>query len=163
MDPICTTTCPWGPGNDPNALATFSAYPGPNSPGGDGLNTGGFTWSAPNPARLNTYIAKLDYQLSDRQRLFARGNLQGDRSSSAPEFPGTPPSASIVDTAKGIAIGHTWTISSSLTNNFRYGYIRQAVNNVGAGNNSFSDFAGISPLTAENNTTILDYWGQGRR
>ena len=79
MDPICTTTCPWGHGDDPNALATFSAYPGPNSPGGDGLNTGGFTWSAPNPERLNTYIAKLDYQLSDRQRLFVRGNLQGDR------------------------------------------------------------------------------------
>jgi len=156
MDPHCTTTCPWGAGDDPNALATFSAYPGPNSPGGDGLNTGGFSWSAPDPARLNTYIAKFDYQLNDHQHLFVRGNLQGDRSSSAPEFPGNPPSASVVDTAKGIAIGHTWTISSTLINNFRYGYIRQALNNVGAGNNSFSDFAGLSPLTAENNTTILD-------
>ncbi|MGC2329357.1 MAG: hypothetical protein WA604_21780 [Candidatus Sulfotelmatobacter sp.] len=91
MDPICTTTCPWGPRDDPNALTTFKAYPGPIVPGGDGLNTGGFTWSAPDPARLNTYIVKFDYQLSDRQRLFVRGNLQGDRSSSAPEFPGDPP------------------------------------------------------------------------
>jgi hypothetical protein len=156
MDPLCTTTCPWGPGEDPNAVATFGAYPAPNSPGGDGLNTGGFTWSAPNPARLNTYIVKLDDQLSDRQRLFVRANLQGDRISSAPQFPGDPPNASIVDTAKGVAVGHTWTISSALINNFRYGYIRQALNNVGAGNASFSDFAGISPLTAENNTTILD-------
>ncbi|MGA8869159.1 MAG: carboxypeptidase-like regulatory domain-containing protein, partial [Candidatus Sulfotelmatobacter sp.] len=49
MDPICTTTCPWGPGEDPNVLATLGAYPAPNSPGGDRLNTGGFTWSAPNP------------------------------------------------------------------------------------------------------------------
>ena len=137
------------------SLATLGAYPAPNSPGGDGLNTGGFTWSAPNPARLNTYIAKFDDQLSDRQRLFVRGNLQGDRSSLAPQFPGSPANASVVDTAKGIAIGHTWTLSSTLINNFRYGYIRQALNNVGAGNNSFSDFAGISPLTAENNTTIL--------
>jgi len=156
MDPNCTTTCPWGAGVDPNVLATLASYPGPNSSGGDGLNTGGFTWSAPNPARLNTYIVKFDVQISDRQRLFVRGNLQGDRTSLAPQFPGSPASASIVDTAKGVAIGHTWTLSSNLINNFRYGYIRQALNNVGAGNNSFSDFAGISPLTAENTTTILN-------
>ena len=58
MDPICTTSCPWGPGEDPNVLATLNLYPNPNTPGGDGLNTGGFTWSAPNPARLNTYMQK---------------------------------------------------------------------------------------------------------
>lgn len=155
MDPICTTTCPWGRGEDPNAIATLKAYPNPNSPGGDGLNTGGFTWSAPDPARLNTYIAKVDYQITPGQRLFVRGNLQGDRSSLAPEFPGDPPSASLVSTSKGVAVGHTWTISNTLINNFRYGYIRQSLNNVGAGNNSFSDFVGISPLTAENTTTLL--------
>jgi hypothetical protein len=33
MDPICTTSCPWGPGEDPNVLATLNAYPSPNSPG----------------------------------------------------------------------------------------------------------------------------------
>jgi Carboxypeptidase regulatory-like domain len=59
MDPVCTSSCPWGQGENPNALATLNAYPNPNSPGGDGLNTGGFSWSAPNPARLNTYIAKV--------------------------------------------------------------------------------------------------------
>lgn len=156
MDPNCTSSCPWGRGEDPNALATLNAYPDPNSPGGDGLNTGGFTWSAPDPARLNTYIAKVDYQLSSGQRLFVRGNLQGDRSSLAPQFPGGPASASLVSTSKGLAIGHIWTVSSTLINNFRYGYIRQALNNVGAGNNSFSDFAGISPLTSENTTTLLN-------
>lgn len=156
MDPICTTTCPWGPGEDPNALATLNAYPSPNTPGGDGLNTGGFTWSAPDPARLNTYIAKIDYQLTSAQHLFVRGNLQGDRSSLVPQFPGDPASASVVNTSKGIAVGHTWTISNTLINDFRYGYIRQALDNVGAGNNSFSDFVGITPLTAENPTILLN-------
>jgi hypothetical protein len=155
MDPNCTTSCPWGHGEDPNSLTILNAYPNPNSSGGDGLNTGGFTWSAPDPARLNTYIAKVDYQLTNGQRLFVRGNLQGDRISQAPVFPGDPPSASLVSTSKGVAVGHTWTISSTLINNFRYGYIRQSLNNVGAGNNSFSDFVGISPLTAENTTTLL--------
>ena len=156
MDPNCSSTCPWGRGEDPNSLTTLNAYPNPNSAGGDGLNTGGFTWSAPNPARLNTYITKFDYQLTTGQRLFVRGNLQGDRSFLAPQFPGNPPSASLVSTSKGVAVGHTWTISSTLINNFRYGYIRQSLNNVGAGNNSFSDFVGISPLTAENTTTLLN-------
>src|SRR5215831_7617960 len=91
MDPNCTTSCPWGHGEDPNSVTTLNAYPDPNTIGGDGLNTGGFTWSAPAPARLNTYIAKVDYQLNSGQRLFVRGNLQGDRSSSAPQFPGNPP------------------------------------------------------------------------
>jgi hypothetical protein len=155
MDPKCTTSCPWGRGEDPNSLATLNVFPNPNTPGGDGVNTGGFTWSAPDPARLNTYIAKVDYQLTNSQRLFIRGNLQGDRSSLAPEFPGDPPGASLVSTSKGIAVGHTWTITNTLINNFRYGYIRQSLNDVGAGNNSFSDFVGISPLTAENTTTLL--------
>jgi hypothetical protein len=155
MDPNCTTSCPWGRGEDPNAVAALNAYPDPNSPGGDGLNTGGFSWSAPDPARLNTYIARVDYQLTPGQRVFLRGNLQADRSSLAPQLPGNPPSASLVSTSKGVAVGHTWTISSTLINNFRYGFIRQSLNNVGAGNNSFSDFVGISPLTAENTSTLL--------
>lgn len=157
MDPNCTSSCPWGAGEDPNALATLNAYPAANTAGGDGgLNTSGFTWSAPDPARLNTYIVKLDDQLTARQRLFVRGNLQGDRISAVPLFPGTPPTASVVLTSKGLAVGHTWTLSNALINNFRYGYVRQALNNVGAGNNSFSDFAGITPLTVENTTTLLN-------
>jgi hypothetical protein len=155
MDPTCTTTCPWGRGADPNVLATLKAYPLPNTFGGDGLNTSGFTWSAPDPATLNTYLAKVDYSPNSKHRVFVRGNLQGDRSSGPPQFPGTPASSSIVNTSKGIAAGETWAISSTLINNFRYGYIRQALNNVGAGNNSFSDFVGLSPLTAENTTTLL--------
>jgi len=46
MDPKCSSngTCPWGPGADPNSVTTFNAFPSPNSFGGDGLNTGGFTF-----------------------------------------------------------------------------------------------------------------------
>lgn len=158
MDPNCAPVngpCP-GHGIDPAALATLQAYPHVNSAGGDGFNTGGFTFSAPNPISLNTYIAKFDYQLSDRHHLFVRGNLLSDRISGAPQFPGEPPSFTQVNTSKGIAVGDSLTISNTLINNFRYGYIRQALNNIGAGNNSFSDFAGISPLTAENSTTLLN-------
>jgi len=130
-DPNCSRqippTCPWGSGVDPNVLTTLSAYPLPNSIGGDTLNTGGFTWSAPAPSILNTYIAKIDYAASTNHRLFLRGNLQGDRQSGAPQFPGDPPSATLVNEAKGVAVGDTWTFDSTLVNSVRYGYIRQAL------------------------------------
>src|SRR5207244_12519025 len=78
MDPNCSSkgTCPWGPGADPNSLATFNSYPLPNAPGGDGLNTGGLTFSAPNPANLNNYIAKIDYEMSDHNHFFIIGIQQ---------------------------------------------------------------------------------------
>jgi Carboxypeptidase regulatory-like domain len=158
MDPKCSGngTCPWGPGADPNSLATFQAYPLPNTSFGDGLNTGGFTFSAPNPISLNTYIAKLDYEMSSHSHFFIRGIQQGDRISGSPEFPGQPPSSQITDTSKGLAAGHLWTIGQNLINNARYGYIRQGLNVTGAGTASYSDFAGLSPLTAENRSTLLN-------
>jgi hypothetical protein len=158
MDPNCQAagTCPWGPGANPNSLTTFSAYPLPNTFGGDGLNTGGFTFSAPNPIRLNTYLAKVDYEVSSHMRLFMRGIQQGDRISGAPQFPGDPPSSEIIDTSKGIAAGYLWTVRNNLINNFRYGYIRQGLNVSGAGTASYSDFAGLSPLTGEGRSTLLN-------
>src|SRR5437660_5875544 len=158
MDPNCQAagTCPWGAGANPNSLATFSAYPLPNTFGGDGLNTGGFTFSAPNPITLNTYLAKVDYELSSHMHLFVRGIQQGDRISGAPQFAGDPPSSEITDTSKGIAAGYLWTIGNNRINNFRYGYIRQGLNVTGAGTASFSDFAGLSPLTGESRSTLLN-------
>jgi hypothetical protein len=156
MDPQCTTSCPWGRGVDPNVLADLSKYPQPNGfSSGDGLNTASYVFSAPNPINLNTYIAKIDYLMSPNSHFFVRGILQGDRDSGPPQFPGEPPSFSLTNTSKGIAAGHTWTIRNNLINNLRYGYVRQQLDNTGAGTASYSDFVGISPLTAENRTSLL--------
>jgi hypothetical protein len=159
MDPDCSGagTCPWGGGVDPNVLAVLNKYPEPNGAAkGDGLNTASFTWSAPNPIKLNTYIAKIDYTLSSQNHLYVRGNLQGDHLSAPPQFPGGTPSSTQIVTSKGLAVGDTWFLRNNLINNFRYGYIRQALDNIGSGNNSFVDFAEISPLIAETRTTILN-------
>jgi len=156
MDPICTTTCPWGPGEDPNVLADLNKYPHANGfTSGDGLNTASYVFSAPNPIDLNTYLAKIDYLMSPNSHFFIRGILQGDRDSGPPQFPGEPPSFSLTNTSKGLAAGHTWTIRNNLINNLRYGYVRQQLDNTGAGNASYNDFVGISPLTAENRTALL--------
>ncbi len=155
MDPGCTA-CPQGAGVNPSSLALFNKYPVPNGNVlGDGFNIASYTWSAPNPATLNTYIAKLDWNVRSHQ-VFVRGNLQGDTTSGIPQFPGDPPSNSQVNTSKGIAAGDVWSISGSLINSFRYGYIWQGIANVGAGNGPYVDFVGFSSIEAENRTTIRD-------
>ena len=157
MDLKCAANCPWGSGADPNSLAVFKQYPLSNSyTAGDGLNTATYTWSAPDPASLNTYIAKLDYVVSTRNWLFLRGNLQNDRSYAAPEFPGQPASSVNTDNSKGIAADDTWSISSNLINSFRYGFTRQGYADRGIGQGEYANFYQISPLNAETRTTVTD-------
>jgi hypothetical protein len=158
MDPNCSKngTCPWGPGVDPNSLAVFKQYPMPNGfVAGDGLNTASYTWSAPQPTTLNTAIVKLDYNLSDRNWLFVRGNLQDDSALGVPQFPGDPASASNRDNSKGLAAGWTSTLSPSMTNSLRYGYVRQNHSTTGIGQGAYANFYGMSTLRAETRNTSV--------
>jgi hypothetical protein len=155
MDPKCFAngTCPWGSGGlggvDPNAVNFYnqSKFPEPNGTiFGDGLNFESFSFSAAAPAHMATYIAKLDYNLSDRNRIFVRGNLQGDGRSGAPQFPGGIPSFSSTDNTKGIAAGDTWTISNNWVNSARYQFSRQGYSNVAGAAGNFSTLSGTPPL-----------------
>ncbi len=155
MDPNCVqvganANCPWGPGVNPNVLAYWSAYPNPNDTSvGDGLNLSGYTFAAPVPQNLNNYIAKLDWNATadGSHRIFIRGNLLADHVvpgvAGAAEFPGQDPSQKIVNTSKGIAIGYTATLSSTLVNNFRYGLTRQQSSNTGPNQQRYVNFRGI--------------------
>ncbi len=159
MDPNCLDngTCPWGPGVDPNVLTVLNQYPASNGfSAGDGLNTASYTWPAPDPASLNTYIARFDYMPSHRNWLFARGNLQNDKSFSVPQFPGDPASATAWDNSKGFAVGDTWNVSPYLINNIRYGFVRQGSASRGIGQGQYANFYNISSLNAETRTTIID-------
>jgi hypothetical protein len=138
-DPNCRAngTCPLGPGPDPMVVAALNQYPVANSSGGcadaDGFNFACFTFAAPNPQRLNTTIAKLDYNLnqSGTQHLFVRGNLQQDTLDFAPQFPGQPPAITEHNNSRSIAASYNATISNTLINSFRYGYTRFAFSDQG--------------------------------
>ena len=159
MDPSCSAPCnrPWGAGVDPNVLAIFDQYPMPNGlSAGDGLNTASYTWSAPNPASLNTYIARFDFLLSPGNRMFARGNLQNDINSGIPQFPGQPASAANTDNSKGFVVGDTWGVTDNLINNLHYGLTRQGYASRGIGQGQYANFYNISPLYAETRTTLVD-------
>src|SRR5215472_10205706 len=136
LDPECSTpvkgfpggTCPLGPGANPAVLSVFQSDPLPNSSlAGDGLNIETYTFSAANPGKIDTYIAKLDYHITGNgdHRLFIRGALQNDHSDDVPPFPGYPPFGFSTGNSKGISAGYTAVFHNNLINDFRYGLIRQ--------------------------------------
>jgi hypothetical protein len=158
MDPNCTAngTCPLGPGVDPAILSLLNLFPAPNgNVSGDGYNTASYTWSAPDPGTLNTSIVKLDWDPSERHRLFVRGNLQDDTADSAPQFPGQPYSLVQRTNTKGIAAGDIWTISNTLINNVRYGYTRESYSDRGTGSGPYVTFVGLSNIYAETRNALV--------
>ena len=157
MDPRCAAagTCPLGPGANPAVLAVLQQYPLPNgSTLGDGLNSGSYTFSAPSPASLNTGIVRLDWNLSTRNQLFVRANLQNDSTSFAPQFQGGTPAYRLRDNTKGVAAGWTFTATPTLVNNLRYGFIRQGYGQRGIGQGSYVDFDALSALNSETRSTL---------
>jgi hypothetical protein len=89
------------------------------------LNTAGYRFNAYLPSNFNSHSARFDHNLTSKQQLFARINVNHDMIAGVPAFPDTPRP----DTWShpwGIAAGHTWTISDRFVNNFRYGLTREA-------------------------------------
>lgn len=122
------------PGVSPAALAVLAdaarKYPSNDTTVGDLINTGGFRFNATTPTTTDTYTGKLDFNLTDRQSLFVRGNYQEDNIGLAPQFPDMP-APSIWNHPKGLAIGHTWTASNNFVNVFRYGLTRLSFSQIG--------------------------------
>jgi len=118
---------PGGFGVDAAALATLKAYPVGNNPSvGDGLNTIGYLFNAPQPTDQNTYIAKLDYKLDNagKHSVYIRGNLQNDSTYGTPQFPGLPANQVFLANSKGLATGWTAVFTPNLVSTFRYGFTR---------------------------------------
>lgn len=163
MDPNCTGlgTCPLGPGVNPDVQQVLNSYPVPNTTAaGDGLNFVGYTFPAATPSKLDTYIVKLDANLTSHQTMYVRGNLQNDHfvqpsSGSAPQFPGQPANVADKDNAKGLAIGHVWTISNNIINNFRYGYVRPNVSQAGLQTQGVVTFRGMDYPQGVSSTDIV--------
>lgn len=127
---------------------------------GDGLNFVCYTFPAAVPTGLNTYILKLDANLTSRQTLYVRGNLQNDHviqplAANAPQFPGRSANITDKDNAKGIAAGHVWTITNNVINNFRYGYTRPSSGISGLQTQPYIEFRGLDNAVGETATQFF--------
>src|SRR6266550_472619 len=121
---------------------------------GDLTNTAGFRFNANTPTKNNLYIAKFDFNLTDRQALFLRGNYQDDRIGQAPQFPDLP-APSVWSHPKGLAIGHTWTISNHMVNNFVYGLTRLSFSQLGDSAQNQISFRNIFTIAPTRTRTRL--------
>lgn len=133
----------------PSSVAStyLNTYPTPNVPGfGDGLNYQGFNFAAPISDTQNVYIAKLDYNITPdgRHHVSVSGALRNDNNAGAPFLPGQAPSDSVVNYSKGLIVNYNGVLRQSLINNFRYGFIRESIGNIGNSNQSWILFRGLN-------------------
>ncbi len=121
------------------AIAKGAAYGSNSTSVGDGLNTGGFIFNSPAPVKLNSHVARLDYNLTSKQTVYVRGNVIYDHDSSVANqyFPDTK-APSLWSHPWGIAVAHTWTIHNNLINNFHYGLTRQSYSSHGDTDQNFT-------------------------
>src|SRR5262249_19343586 len=119
-------------GVNPNVLSLLKQYPVGNDPAqgdGLGLNFIGLRFVAPMARRDHSYIGRFDYHTPDsKQLIFARGAVADwDDDETTPQMPGQAPARKRLNTSRGIAVGHTWTISPTIINDLRYGFTRQGL------------------------------------
>ena len=100
-------------------------YPANDTSIGDGMNTEGYRFNASTPVRLHSHSARMDFNLTSHQTLFARANVIYDKWGGVPAYQDTP-APDEWDHPWGFAIGHTWTIHNNLINKLTYGYTRQS-------------------------------------
>jgi hypothetical protein len=122
-------------GPSAGVLAIFNQYPQPNdNTVGDGFNTAGFRFNSPIALKWNTYLARLDYNLTKdgKHTLFWRGNLQNDKDNSSQQFPGQSARFTNLGTNKGFAAGYSATLSQNLVNVFHAGFTRLGLEQAGS-------------------------------
>jgi hypothetical protein len=146
-------------GVNPTAIAVLAEaarkYPANDFSIGDGLNTAGFRFNTPLPAERNSHVGKFDFNITDKQQAFVRTSVIYDLIARERQFPDTP-APTIWSHPQGIAAGHTWTISNSLVNNFRYGFTREAFSQQGdSAQNSISFRFVFSPVTYSRTLTRI--------
>ena len=103
-----------------------SRYPHVNNAagGGDGVNTGFFTFTTPEPDNETNYTGRIDFNLTSRHRLFADFTLNHrDAIQSAPEFPQDGVVAPFHDRSYRWAVGDNWAINNNMANQLAFGFI----------------------------------------
>ncbi len=131
LDP-CSGGCPGAPGFAapgvaPALLNLFNTrYPVPNDYSqGDGVNTAGFRFNAPDDLKELGYVARVDYNVSSNNKLFGRFNLRNSTGVETPnQFPGDPLTAPDLIRDRAWVVGDTWTINSNAVNQFTAGETR---------------------------------------
>ena len=115
-------------GVDPTLISLFnSRYPTPNDfSRGDGVNTAGFRFNAPDPLTENDYLARVDFNISKTNQIFARFNFNNITSlAQLNQFPGDPLTSPDLGKDRAWVLSDTWIPTPNLVNKFTYGETRE--------------------------------------
>jgi hypothetical protein len=139
-----------GGGTNPlaiQALAQAAAkYPANDFTVGDQFNTAGFRFNAPIPVKRNSHSGRFDFNLNSKQQAYLRTNIIYDLLAREQQFPDSP-APNIWSHPTGFVAGHTWTMTNSVVNTFRYGMTREAFSSQGdSADNSISFRFVFSPV-----------------
>ena len=114
-----------------------NSYPPGNDPSislDRGLAYTGLRFNAPLTVDRNTYVSRLDLDLtgSGKHMVYGRGNLADFKDlTGAPQLPGQQPSQYTLDNSRGFAAAYNTQVSPRLINELRYGFTRQGIENTG--------------------------------
>ncbi len=131
---------PAGIGVSSPFLEYMRSYPSPNDfTVGDGINVAGFRFTTPQKSKYDIYTTRLDYALdsSGRHNIFWRGNLQNERGTGVPQFPGDPPNSVNLDNTKGFALGWNASWRPNLIATTRFGLTRAGSETTGVQTRNF--------------------------
>lgn len=110
-------------GLDPTIMALLRSAPPPNNFAvGDGLNTAGFTWAAPEEERQYDFVTKIDHVFSPRHTAFVRiakgqQNTNCDSvNAGEPTFPGGPCRVNTERSPYNWAANWRWNPRSNMVN-----------------------------------------------
>jgi hypothetical protein len=120
---------------DPVLLNYINSMPLPNNFGaGDGLNTAGFNFASPQHERQYDLTTKFDFKFNEKNSSYVR-YAQGSQTSlgdsangGRPRFPGSPNFVDTARTPKNLAVNWRWSPSSTVTNEFIYGFSKYFFN-----------------------------------
>jgi hypothetical protein len=88
-----------------------------NTATGDGVNSGGYTFNAPDNDFETNYVARVDYNLNQHMNIFGRFTIVRENAVENPnEFAGDPVSNPLIDRTYSFVLGHNWVIGANKTN-----------------------------------------------
>ena len=93
-----------------------------NNVTGDGVNSGGYSFNAPNNDYETNYVTRMDYNLNQHMNLWGRFTIVRENSVQNPnEFAGDPVTNPFIDRTYSAVIGHNWVIGANKTNRVYFG------------------------------------------
>lgn len=114
---------------DPLVTSTFRSYPSPNDFfQGDGLNTAGFVYNAPQTEKQYDFVMRFDFKANDNNNFYVRyaqgqqDTLNDSVNGGLPVFPGFPGLVDTLRSPKNLAVNYRWSPTSRFTNEFIFGY-----------------------------------------